>query len=131
MRNKTFLLLIFFLSGTAASFASIPTDRPQRGVHVGMTEGDFLPFYPFRTARNFRHVGPEDWLTYEMPANATYRLITFYFLNNKLNQWSFDDRPEVVKEYLAEFCFYQDPNLTYQALREVLTRMPYKDFLSA
>jgi len=40
------------------------------------------------------------------------------------------DRPEVIREYLAEFCFYQEPSLIYQAIKDVLLRMPYKDFLN-
>ena len=47
-----------------------------------------------------------------------------------LIQWKLNDRPEVVKEYLGEFCFYQDPSLIYQAIKDVLLRMPYKDFLN-
>ena len=43
---------------------------------------------------------------------------------------AFDDRPEVIKEYLDEFCFYRDPDLIYRAIQEVLLRMPYKDFLN-
>jgi len=40
------------------------------------------------------------------------------------------DRLKVIKEYLAEFCFYQEPSLIYQAIQDVLLRMPYKDFLN-
>lgn len=40
------------------------------------------------------------------------------------------DRAKVIKAYLGEFCFYQSPSLIYQAISDVLLRMPYKDFLN-
>ena len=40
------------------------------------------------------------------------------------------ERSEAIKEYLNEFCFYQDPDVIYRAIKDVLLRMPYKDFLN-
>jgi hypothetical protein len=97
-----------------------------------MPESDFLQIYPKNGLRNFRHEGADDWLTYNQPLNDPFHaVVTFYFHNEKLLQWKSDDRPEVVKEYLDEFCFYQEPSLIYRAVKDVLERMPYNDFLSA
>jgi hypothetical protein len=97
-----------------------------------MQEGDLLKDYPQNKIRDLRHEGVDDWLTYNEPIDDPFHgLVTFYFQNNRLIRWKFDDRPEVVKEYLSEFSFYQEPSLIYQALRDVLLRMPYKDFLNA
>jgi len=102
------------------------------GFVVGMDQADFLKIYPFRKVRDFRHVDMDDWLTYNDPLDDPFhRTVTFYFENQKLLKWIFDDRPEVVQEYLSEFCFYQEPSLIYEAVRNVLLKMPYEDFLSA
>ncbi|MBF0504372.1 MAG: hypothetical protein HQL14_04635 [Candidatus Omnitrophica bacterium] len=41
-----------------------------------------------------------------------------------------NDRSDFIKKYLDEFCFFQEPSLIYQAISDVLQRMPYKDFLN-
>jgi len=123
---------MLLLSSASLGFASPLKDASPRGAFVGMQQGDFLKVYPFMQVRNFRHEGVNDWLTYNDPINDPFhKLVTFYFKDEKLVSWQFNDRPEVVKEYLGEFCFYQDPSLIYKAIQDVLQRMPYKDFLNA
>lgn len=39
------------------------------------------------------------------------------------------DRREVIKKYLGEFCSFEESSTIYQAIDNVLQRMPYKDFL--
>jgi len=46
------------------------------------------------------------------------------------DQWKVNHRAEFIKEYLDEFCFYQEPSLIYRAIKDVLLRMPVKDFLN-
>ncbi|MDE2223541.1 MAG: hypothetical protein KGK03_10785 [Candidatus Omnitrophica bacterium] len=116
----------------ARDLGRMADDTALAGITVGMSENDFWALYPKDHLRNFRHIGPDDWLTYNEPVDDPFdALITFHFNGDKLAAWKFNDRPEVVKEYLGEFCFYQPPSLTYYALQDVLERMPYKDFLSA
>lgn len=130
MKNKFFVLFFFFLCSSWA-WASQKDDAGIHGVFIGMEQGDFLKIYPEHKLRDFRHEGVNDWLTYNEPIDdPLHEVVTFYFQNEKLTQWKLNDRPEVVKEYLGEFCFYQDPSVIYQAVREVLLRMPYKDFLN-
>jgi hypothetical protein len=130
-RNYFFLLAMTLLLGVSTPPASAKDNGILPGVSAGMQEGDFLNIYPQLKLRNFRHERTEDWLTYneplEDPLNGT---VTFYFVNDKLRSWKFDDRPEVIREYLGEFCFYQDPSLIYKAIKDVFLRMPYKDFLN-
>lgn len=122
------ILWVFFLCGS--SLASSKNDAGIHGIFVGMDQGSFLKIYPQKDLRNFRHEGVEDWLTYNEPlSDSFHEVVTFYFKDQKLTQWKLNDRPEVVKEYLSEFSFYQAPSLTYQAIKDVLQRMPYKDFL--
>jgi hypothetical protein len=113
------------------SWASQQDDGGIHGVYVGMDEGDFLKVYPKNNLRGLRHLGVNDWLSFNEPLNDPFHeVVTFNFQNEKLVQWKLNDRPELVKEYLGEFCFYQDPSVIYQGVREVLLRMPYKDFLN-
>jgi hypothetical protein len=131
MKNKLFVLLPLLFCGPLA-LASVKVDAGPRGVYAGMQQSDFLKIYPFNDVRGLRHVGVDDWLTYNEPLDDPFHeVITFYFQNEKLIRWKINDRPELVREYLGEFCFYQDPSLIYQAVRDVLLRMPYKDFLNA
>lgn len=131
MKNRILTLAGIFLLFASLALASPKYDMDAHGVFAGMQEGDFLKVYPLEKIRDLRHEGPNDWLTYNEPINDPFHsTVTFYFQNDKLNQWKLNDRPEVVKEYLSEFSFYQDPSLTYQAISEVLSRMPYNDFLS-
>jgi len=39
-------------------------------------------------------------------------------------------RREVIKKYLGEFCSFEESSTIYQAIENVLQRMPYKDFLT-
>jgi len=128
--RSAIIVSIFLLSGPLA-LASPKDDPGGRGVLAGMQEGDFFKIYPQEDLRTFRHEGQDDWLTYNKPINDPFHaVITFHFKNEKLSAWKLNDRPEVVKEYLGEFCFYQEPSLTYRAIKDVLMRMPYKDFLN-
>jgi len=100
-------------------------------VYADMPQSDFFDIYPKDKLRNLRHNGPDEWMTYNEPIDDPFHgLVTFYFHDGKVTQWKSDDRPEVIKEYLDEFCFYQDPSLIYQAIKDVLLRMPYRDFLN-
>ena len=130
MRNKLFILVMMMFCGPLV-WAFPKEDHTIRGVYAGMQQGDFLDLYPKDNLRGLRHEGVDDWLTYNKPINDPYHeVITFYFQDQKLVYWKVNDRPELIKEYLGEFCFYQDPSLIYQAIKDVLLRMPYKDFLN-
>ena len=135
MSNKlysfvTICILIFFLCNSLA-LAFKKDDLTIHGVFVGMQQGDFLKIYPEKNLRNFRHEGSKDWLSYNEPLNdPLHGTVTFYFQNEKIKFWKLNDRPELIKEYLGEFSFYQEPSLTYKAIQDVLLRIPYKDFLN-
>jgi hypothetical protein len=132
MKNK--LLVAAFILAWVYATAAMADDKKLtvlHGVSVGIDEGSFLQYYPEKKLRDYRHEGPDDWLSYNVPVNDPFHnVVSFHFFNNKLVQWKFNDQAELAKEYLAEYSFYQDPSLIYKAIRAVLTRMPYKDFLS-
>jgi len=128
LKSKVILLVFLFCSSWA--LASPKDDAGIHGVFIGMPQDDLLKLYPKNSLRDLRHEGSEDWLTYNKPLDDPFhQAVTFYFKDQKLVQWKLNDRPEMIKEYLGEFSFYQAPSLTYQAIRDVLLRMPYKDFL--
>jgi len=132
LKLKIKLIILFLLLGAASCWASPNKDIGIHGVYVGMDENDFLKIYPMDHIRDLRHEGENNWLTYNEPLDDPFHeVVTFYFQNGKLTQWKLNDRPEVVKEYLDEFSFYQNPDIIFIAIREVLLRMPYKDFLYA
>jgi hypothetical protein len=140
VKNKSFkdcfaslaMTLIGALLLSGSSVWAIPKENtPMHGIYVGMEQRDFLKIYPQNKLRDFRHEGVKDWLTYNVPFNDPFHeVVTFYFQNEKLTRWQINDRLEVVKEYLGEFCFYQNPDVIYRAVADVLLRMPYKDFLN-
>jgi hypothetical protein len=114
------MTLIFFIQNLPLAMASKKDGAGIHGVFVGMPESDFLKIYPRNNLRDLRHDGTNDWLTYNKPPDDPFHeVVTFYFQNEKLVSWKMNDRPEVIKEYLGEFCFYQDPSLIYQAIRDV------------
>ena len=128
--RSIFILSVFLLSGSLV-LASPKEPGNLRGVFTGMGQNDFLKTYPQNKLRDFRHEGPDDWLTYNKPlSDPFHEVVTFHFHDQKLIAWKVNDRPEVIKEYLGKFCFYQDPDIIYKAISDVLLRMPYKDFLN-
>ncbi len=103
---------MFFFFCAPLAWSAQKDGHVLRGIHAGMEQADFLKIYPLNDLRGLRHDGVEDWLTYNVPLNdPLHEVVTFYFQNEKLAHWAFNDRPELVKEYLGEFCFYQDPSL--------------------
>ncbi len=130
MKNKLIILLVLLICSSRA-LAYQKESAALHSVQLGMEQGDFLKLYPQHKLRDFRHEGTEDWLTYNEPLNDPFHeVVTFYFKDEKLISWKVNDRPEVIKEYLGEFSFYQDPSLVYKAIVDVLLRMPLKDFLN-
>jgi hypothetical protein len=98
---------------------------------VGMKKADFLKIYPKDQIRTFRIEGPDQWITYNEPlSKEVHHLVTFYFQGDQLAQWKLNDRSEVTKEYLSEFCSLQGFPIIYTAIKNVLEKMPYKDFLT-
>ena len=128
MRSIIFFLILMLCASSV--FALQKNEAGIHGVFVGMDQIDFLKIYPKNSIRDLRHEGDNDWLTYNEPIDYPFHeVVTFYFQNDKLVSWRLNDRPEMIKEYLAEFSFYQDPSLIYKAIKDVMQRMPYKDFL--
>lgn len=120
------LLLIFQNNIWAAS------DRPEahHGISVGMSEQKFYKKYPSDKIRSFRQDGPDHWLSYNEPLKGVAdQVVTFYFQKDRVVSWKLNDRAEIIKEYLEEFCSIDQNSIIYKAIVNVMLKMPYKDFL--
>lgn len=127
--RRFFSFLLILLLGSAAHAFAAPQGFP--AVRMGMGEEEFFKSCPKEKLRTFRHSADDEWFSFNRllddPVSGT---VTVHFHKGTLASVSRDDRAEVVREYMDEFCFYEDPSMIFKAVREVLMRMPYKDFLS-
>jgi hypothetical protein len=90
-----------------------------------------LPLKEFekREARTYRKMENEEWQTFNCGSDA----VTFHFNNGKVVAWKMNDRPEIVEEYLSEFCsqaFIQSYPKIYGAIKAALTKIPQDAFLA-
>jgi len=90
-------------------------------VSEGMSQEEFAKVYPKEEARTYRTQGNEEWLTFDDEQEGVRSLLTFHVKDKKIIGWMFNDRKEVVKEYLSEFCsqgLVASP--IYQGIKQVL-----------
>ena len=132
--------MIFLTAWTALSWAGPGGGQlsgelsPGYGVAVGMKQSAFGKIYPRANARTYRSLGEEQWITFNEPRKGkSQSIITFHFSKEKLQDWSFNNRKEVVEEYLGEFCsqgiVQGDPKM-YAAVKNVLEKIPQEVFLA-
>ena len=127
----TFLMLIL---GALPSWAAQVESKNIHGASVGMSEKSFFRIYPRAKARTYRSLGEETWITFNEPRKGKPQgMITFHFNKEKLQDWSVNDRKEVVEEYLGEFCsqgIVQGDPKTHTAIKNVLEKIPQEVFLA-
>lgn len=102
---------------------------------AGTSMKKLLKIYPKVDARTYRKEGKEEWLTYNDPPEGEPRgTMTIHFKNGKLVEFMPDNREEVVKEYLGEYCSRTisefNPTL-YAGIKGALLKLPIKEFLMA
>lgn len=100
----------------------------------GLAKSDFEKFYPKTRARTYREVKDETWITFDVPHNAVFpeNTVTFHLKSERVADWRINDRPEIIEEYLGEFESRAFPGAFPKidaAIRDVLSRIPYADFL--
>jgi len=104
-----------------------------KDIQRGMSRDAFLKIYPKSSARTYRTDKKEEWLTYDYSGKENVHVVTFYFEDNQLKDWKFNDRKEVVKEYLGEYCsqgFIQHSPKIYAAIKNAFYGLPWDVFLS-
>ncbi len=100
------------------------------GIRVNMPKNDLLRIYPWSSARTYRINNDEEWITFD------YNLrdyVTFHIKEHQLIDWNVNDRKEVVKEYLSEFCaqdFIHSFPKIYSGITSALVKVPHDVFLS-
>ncbi len=122
---------VLFLCLIQPAYAVNDVKDRYKGISVGISEQKLFKVYPFKTARTYRQEGKDQWVTFNEPARGvTLNLITFHLSQGVVESWAKDDRDEVITEYLGEFCSLQGFPKIYTAIKDVLKKIPYKDFLN-
>lgn len=115
-------------------------------VYVGMSQEEFENFYPVEESRTYRkdEDSGEEWVTFdyvydfapgleffERYETKTYDMVTFYFADEILLGWALNDREEIVREYLGEYCsqafIYFIPKM-YEAISNCMNKIPIEVF---
>ena len=111
-----------------------PPVSPLKGIAAGSSKRKFFRFYPKIEARTYRSSDSEDWLTYDYASrNDPAGTVTVHFKDDRLVDWTLNNRTEVVEEYLSEFCsqgIIQNNPQMYAAIKDALERIPQDVFLS-
>lgn len=123
-------LLIRFMIVFVISLLVVVALYQGRTIAKGMDKKSLYKIYPFEQARTYRKQGEDLWVSYNAKANKeNHRTISFHFHQDKLAAWTFDDRREMLEGYLNEFCSLQGFSTIFEAIKDVMMRMPYEDFL--
>ncbi len=148
MKQK-FLISCFVAYFVVMAFASAhakPVDFlvDVPNVYVGMSQEHFEEFYPTEISRTYRKDGDEEWITYdytydfapgleffERYRHRAYDMVTFYFVDELLLGWALNDRAEIVREYLSEYCsqafIHYIPKM-YEAISNCMNKIPIEVF---
>jgi len=116
------------------------------GVYRGMGQEEFVQYYPKENARTYRKADRKEWITFDYADDfalgldfleklslSPYSMITFFFVDELLVSWSLNDREEITKEYLSEYCsqtFIQHIPKMYDAIKNCLNKLPDEVFYS-
>lgn len=104
-----------------------------KNITVGMSRENFAKIYPKSKARTYRTKDREEWITFDDESGQKGDMITFHFRDDILTDFKVNYRPEVVEEYLSEYCsqiFIQSLPKTYKAIEDALNLIPQEAFLS-
>jgi hypothetical protein len=112
-----------------------PRPEPElKQARVGMSEEGFWEKFPLKEARTYRGNETEHWVTFSYPKKGRARdAVTFHLVEGKVVGWAWNDRDEVIEEYLSEFCssaFLRDHPRTHEAIKSALKVLPHEVFLS-
>lgn len=102
------------------------------GIMSGMDQEDLQAVYPREKARTYRTEESEEWITFDGPAGEGPSTVTFHLIDNVLMDWTVNDRPEVIREYLGEYCsqgIVHGLPKTHSAIIEALSKIPWDVFL--
>ena len=129
---------LFDCSFVAAQQVSFKSDI--KIMTSGMSRKKFLKLYPKAKARTYRTQDNEEWFTFNDPserknssAGTIQNMVTFHLKDNKVADWVLNNREEIVREYLGEFCsqaFVGGFPKIHAAIHNVLLKIPMEVFSS-
>jgi len=99
-------------------------------IALSSSRQEVLQRFAWETARTYRREGNREWISFNRGGDSK-DIVTFYFEDNRLRSYTVNDREEIIREYLGEFCSLgirdNHPKI-YQAITEVLRRLPHEVF---
>lgn len=131
--RKIFFIILILIATLPEAFAFQIKNTDLKRINRSISLDGFLNRFSMKKCRTYRHDDVIFNITFDyLDQNSDNSLITFYFENEKFVKWSFDDRKEVVKQYLSEYCsqaFILYIPIIYDAIEQVMLEMPYRMFL--
>ncbi len=132
------------LGATGARAAGVDRLLEVPHVYVGMSQDEFEEFYPVETSRTYRKEDDDEWITFDYTYDFApgieffarygeryYDMVTFHFIDELLIGWALNDREEIVREYLSEYCsqafIYYIPKM-YKAISNCMNKIPIEVF---
>ena len=106
IKIKAIILLCILFSSVYLYADDAAILLKKMGVRPGITQTQLEKKFPRATARTYRQENNQEWITFDLPPKVfpPIKLVTFHLMDNRVADWSLDDRQEVVREYLQEFC---------------------------
>ena len=99
----------------------------------GMLREEVFELYKIENERTYRTAEEEEWLSFNhTDGSGDNGIISIHLENERVIDWTINDRDEIVEEYLSEFCSGAFKNYhpkTYQAIKSVLLKLPKEDFM--
>ncbi len=138
--KKTLVLFLFILGILVSLYyfvnfkeSKVKSNPDLNKVTPGISKDMLFALYGKEDERTYRIEGSNEWITFNRRKRGIIGgAVTFYLKNNKVVEWKLDDREEIIKEYLGEFCsktiVVNFPKM-YSAIKYVLGKIPLKDFL--
>lgn len=137
-RLSGIILIALIMPGCVCAIPSVSRNiSGLQWLKPGIPRRVVLKHFPKSDERTYRVDKEEEFLTFNLARAAfgkqgSAKLVTFHLRDKKVMDWEFDNRQEVVREYLSEFCsqgFRADSSGIYQAIERVMARLPDDIFL--
>lgn len=103
-------------------------------ISSGMSRKELFERYTKSKERTYRVDGKEEWISFNgIFTEDPYDIITVHLVDETVLDWNVDDRVEIVKEYMSEFCskyFLHNASKIGIAIRTALERVPKDVFFA-
>ncbi len=128
----TGIFLFLILTGGVVSPGAEEAILAPDGVHRGISRDTLFTIFALTDERTYRVEGATEWITFNYRIADQVHLLTVVLTDNVVIGWKYDNRAEVIEEYVSEFCsqaiLASYPTIA-SAIRDVLLRLPFDIFL--